>query len=124
MQAGAVISAALLTGVRSDLPGQSSAQVTEAVYDSPTGKTLLIPQGARLVGQYDAQVQFAQSRALLAWTRLVFANGRSIVLERQPGRSARLRRSARPGRQPLGTTVQGCAALDDLVRRHGCGHLE
>ena len=59
--------------------------MTEAVYDSPTGRTLLIPQGARLIGTYDAQVQFGQSRALLVWTRLIYPNGRSIVLERQPG---------------------------------------
>ncbi len=85
LQAGAVIPAALLTGLRSDLPGQITAQVTEAVYDSPTGKILLIPQGARLIGQYDAQVAFGQSRALLVWNRLVMPNGRSIVLERQPG---------------------------------------
>ena len=85
LQAGAVIAGALLTGLRSDLPGQVTAQVTEDVYDSPTGKVLLIPQGARLVGQYDAQITFGQSRALLVWTRLIMPNGRSIVLERQPG---------------------------------------
>ena len=85
LQAGAVIPAALLTGLRSDLPGQITAQVTEAVYDSPTGKILLIPQGARLIGQYDAQVAFGQNRALLVWNRVVMPNGRSIVLERQPG---------------------------------------
>ena len=48
LQAGAVIPAALITGLRSDLPGQVTAQVTENVYDSPTGRILLIPQGARL----------------------------------------------------------------------------
>ena len=85
VQAGSVIPAAMLTGLRSDLPGQITAQVTEAVYDSPTGKMLLIPQGARLIGQYDAQVAFGQSRALLVWNRIVFPNGKSIVLERQPG---------------------------------------
>jgi len=85
VQAGAVISAALMTGLRSDLPGQVTAQVTEHVYDGPTGRTLLIPQGSRLIGQYDAQVAFGQSRALLVWTRLIMPNGRSIVLERQPG---------------------------------------
>jgi len=85
VQAGAVISAALMTGLRSDLPGQVAAQVTEHVYDGPTGRTLLIPQGSRLIGQYDAQVAFGQSRALLVWTRLIMPNGRSIVLERQPG---------------------------------------
>lgn len=85
LQAGAVIAAAMMTGLRSDLPGQIAAQVTENVYDGPTGRTLLIPQGSRLVGQYDAQVSFGQSRALLVWTRLILPNGRSIVLERQPG---------------------------------------
>lgn len=101
LQAGAVIPAALLAGLRSDLPGQITAQVTEAVFDSPTGKILLIPQGARLIGQYDAQVAFGQSRALLVWTRLVLPNGRSIVLERQPGADA-----------------QGYAGLQDRVDNH------
>lgn len=62
LQAGAVIPASLITGQHSDLPGQVTAQVTEDVYDSPTGKTLLIPQGSRLVGQYDAQIAFGQSQ--------------------------------------------------------------
>jgi len=85
LQAGNVIPASLITGIRSDLPGQIAAQVTENVYDSPTGRCLLIPQGARLIGIYDSQVAFGQSRVLLAWTRLIMPNGRSIVLERQPG---------------------------------------
>ena len=85
VQAGNIIPASLITGIRSDLPGQITAQVTENVYDSPTGRFLLIPQGTRLVGIYDSQVAFAQSRVLLVWTRLIMPNGRSIVLERQPG---------------------------------------
>ena len=85
VQAGAVIPAALVTGLRSDLPGQITAQVTSNVYDSPTGRFLLIPQGARLIGEYDSRVAFGQSRMLLVWTRLILPNGRSIVLERQPG---------------------------------------
>ena len=101
LQAGAVIPAALLTGLRSDLPGQVIAQVTEDVYDSPTGKVLLIPQGARLIGQYDAQINFGQSRALLVWTRLIMPNGRSIVLERQPG-----------------ADPEGHAGLEDEVDNH------
>ncbi|WP_342709620.1 TrbI/VirB10 family protein [Bradyrhizobium sp. B124] len=88
VQAGTVIPAALITGIRSDLPGQITAQVTEAVYDSPTGRARLIPQGARLIGTYDSQVAFGQSRVLLVWTRLMMPNGRSIVLERQPGADA------------------------------------
>jgi type IV secretory pathway VirB10-like protein len=85
LQAGNIIPASLITGIRSDLPGQITAQVTENVYDSPAGRFLLIPQGARLFGIYDSQVAFGQSRVLLVWTRLIMPNGRSIVLELQPG---------------------------------------
>jgi type IV secretion system protein TrbI len=101
VQAGSIIPAALITGLRSDLPGQVTAQVTEDVFDSPTGKILLIPQGARLIGQYDAQVSFGQTRALLVWNRLLMPNGRSIVLERQPGADA-----------------EGYAGLEDEVDNH------
>ncbi|MEY9181348.1 TrbI/VirB10 family protein [Bradyrhizobium sp. USDA 313] len=85
VQAGTVIPAALITGIRSDLPGQVTAQITEAVYDSPSGKYLLVPQGAKLIGQYDSSVAFGQSRILLIWTRIIMPDGNSIVLERQPG---------------------------------------
>ena len=89
VQAGTVIPAALLTGIQSDLPGQITAQVTEHVYDTPTGKFLLIPQGSRLIGQYDSQVSFGQKRVLLVWNRLMLPDGKSIVLERQQGADAR-----------------------------------
>jgi type IV secretion system protein TrbI len=85
VQAGNIIPASLITGIRSDLPGQITAQVTENIFDSPTGRFLLIPQGTRLIGIYDSQVAFGQSRVLLVWTRLIMPNGRSIVLERQAG---------------------------------------
>ena len=88
VQAGTIIAASLITGIRSDLPGQITAQVTENVYDSPTGHSLLIPQGTKLIGVYDSQVAFGQSRVLLVWTRLIMPNGRSIVLERQQGADA------------------------------------
>jgi type IV secretion system protein VirB10 len=101
IQAGTVIPAALITGIRSDLPGQITAQVTEAVYDSPTGRFLLIPQGARLIGQYDSSVAFGQSRVLLVWTRLIMPDGKSIVLERQPG-----------------ADTEGYAGLEDDVDYH------
>lgn len=101
LQAGDVIPAALITGIRSDLPGQITAQVTENVYDSPTGRSLLIPQGTRVIGQYDNGVGFGQRRVLLVWSRLVFPNGRSIVLGRQPG-----------------TDAQGYAGLEDGVDYH------
>ena len=101
VQAGAVIPAALVTGIRSDLPGQVTAQVTENVYDSPSGRFLLIPQGSKLVGLYDSQISFGQDRVLLVWTRLIMPNGRSIVLERQPG-----------------ADTQGFAGLEDEVDHH------
>ncbi|GHE76337.1 conjugal transfer protein TraI [Camelimonas fluminis] len=101
LQAGAAISAALITGIRSDLPGQITAQVTENIYDSPTGTILLVPQGTRLIGQYDNSVQFGQRRVLLVWNRLIMPNGRSIVLERQPG-----------------ADTQGYAGLEDGVDYH------
>jgi type IV secretion system protein VirB10 len=101
VQAGAVIPAALITGIRSDLPGEVTAQVTENVYDSPTGKFLLIPQGSKLIGLYDSQISFGQDRVQLVWTRLIMPTGRSIVLERQPG-----------------ADTQGFAGLEDEVDHH------
>jgi type IV secretion system protein TrbI len=101
VQAGNIIPAALITGIRSDLPGQITAQVTENVFDSPTGRFLLVPQGTRLIGIYDSQVAFGQSRVLLVWTRLIMPNGRSIVLERQPG-----------------ADTAGYAGLEDEVDNH------
>lgn len=101
VQAGSVIAAALITGIRSDLPGEVTAQITQNVYDSPTGSYLLIPQGARLIGQYDSQVAFGQSRMLLVWNRLIMPDGTSIVLERQPGADA-----------------EGFSGLEDEVDHH------
>ena len=88
IQAGSIIPAALITGIRSDLPGQITAQVTENIFDTATGRAKLVPQGARLIGVYDSRVAFGQSRVLLVWTRLIMPNGRSIVLERQQGADA------------------------------------
>ncbi len=101
LEAGSIIPAALLTGLRSDLPGQVTAQVTSPVYDSPTGRQQLIPQGSRLIGQYDAEVGSGQERVLLVWNRLILPDGRLIVLERQPGADA-----------------QGFAGLQDRVDSH------
>lgn len=84
LQAGAIIPAALITGIRSDQPGLVTAQVTANVYDSLTGRRLLIPQGSRLIGDYDSDVGFGQRRVRLAWNRLILPDGRSIVLELQP----------------------------------------
>lgn len=85
VQAGTLIPIVFLTGVNSDLPGQLTAQVSQPVYDSPTGAALLIPQGTRLIGSYDSRVTFGQERVLLVWTRMIFPNGSSISLEGMPG---------------------------------------
>lgn len=85
VMAGTIIPAALVTGINSDLPGQVIANVTEGVYDTATGRHLLIPQGSRLIGRYDSQVAFGQRRVLLIWTRLVLPDTSSIALDRLPG---------------------------------------
>ena len=85
VMAGTIIPAALVTGINSDLPGQVIANVTEAVYDTATGRFLLIPQGSRLIGRYDSQVSFGQRRVLLVWTRLILPDTSSISLDLLPG---------------------------------------
>ena len=85
VKAGTIIAAALVTALNSDLPGEIVAQVTEPVYDHVTGRFLLIPQGARLIGRYDSQVAFGQNRALIAWTRIIFPNGYSINIGAMEG---------------------------------------
>jgi len=102
--AGSVIPAALITGIRSDQPGLVTAQVTQNVHDSLTGRRLLIPQGARLIGEYQSDVGFGQRRVKLAWNRLIMPDGRSIVLERQPASDA-----------------SGYAGLEDRVDYHWGG---
>lgn len=101
LSAGSVISASLITGLRSDLPGLVTAQVTERVYDSATGRILLIPQGARLIGSYDSVVAFGQRNALVVWQRIIFPDGSSVRLQNVPA-----------------TDPSGYAGLSDRVDFH------
>lgn len=101
LTAGSVISASLITGLRSDLPGLVTAQVSERVYDSPTGRILLIPQGARLIGSYDSVVAFGQKRALIIWQRIVMPDGSSLRIDNVPA-----------------TDPSGYAGLEDKVDMH------
>ena len=101
LMAGTLLSAAMVTGLNSDLPGECIAIITEPVYDTVTGRTLLIPQGSRLLGQYDSQVTYGQSRILLVWNRIVMPDGSSIVLDRLPA-----------------TDPQGYAGVEDRVDNH------
>ena len=84
VMAGTVIPAALVTGINSDLPGQVIGQVTEPVYDTVTGRHLLIPQGSKLVGRYDSVIAYGQSRALIVWSRIILPDGSSIRIENLP----------------------------------------
>ncbi len=99
--AGTVIPASLITGVNSDLPGTVIAQVTQNVYDTVTGQYVLVPQGARLIGRYDSVIAFGQSRALLVWSRIIYPDGASIMIDNMPA-----------------SDVAGYAGLTDKVDFH------
>lgn len=101
LMAGSVIAASLITGINSDLPGLVVAQVTENVYDTVRGSTLLVPQGSRLIGTYDSVVAFGQKRALLVWQRIILPDGSSIEIDNLPA-----------------TDTAGYAGLEDKVDFH------
>ncbi|GBR12504.1 conjugal transfer protein TrbI [Gluconacetobacter liquefaciens] len=88
LQTGTVIAGALNTKISSGLPGQIVGHVTQNVYDSPTGRYLLIPQGSTLFGAYNSSVSFGQQRTQIIWNRLIYPNGESLMLEKLPGGDA------------------------------------
>ncbi len=102
LQAGSIIPAALITGLRSDAAGLAIAQVSQDVFDSLGGRHRLIPAGSRLIGTYEATTHAGQSRLSVAWTRLILPSGRSIILDKLPAADA-----------------QGMGGLQDGVDRHG-----
>ena len=99
--AGTLISASLLTGLNSDLPGLVIAQVTQNVYDTITGQYVLIPTGSRLIGKYDSVIAHGQTRALVTWSRLILPNGSSLTIDNLPA-----------------TDTKGFTGLSDEVDRH------
>jgi len=101
VMAGTIIPASLITGLNSDLPGQVIAQVTENVYDTPTGEYLLIPQGSKLMGRYDSVIAYGQSRALVVWSRIIMPDGTSITIDNLPA-----------------VDMSGYAGLEDKVDYH------
>ncbi|WP_416391956.1 TrbI/VirB10 family protein [Alloalcanivorax xenomutans] len=101
VMAGTVIPAALVTGIKSDLPGDVIATVTETVYDSATGRHPLIPQGSRLLGRYNSQVSYGQTRIQMVWHRLVLPDTSSVQLDNL-----------------VGTDSAGYAGLEDGVDWH------
>jgi len=101
VMAGAVIAGALVTGIKSDLPGDVIATVTEPVYDSATGKFLLIPQGLRILGKYNSRVSYGQSRVQVVWNRIILPDTSSLTLDNL-----------------VGTDPAGYAGLQDDVDWH------
>jgi type IV secretion system protein VirB10 len=101
VKAGSIIPGVMITGINSDLPGKLVGQVRENVFDTVTGRYLLIPQGTRVIGAYDSKVAYAQERVLIVWTRLIFPNGDSIDLEGMDG-----------------VDLSGYAGLTDKVNNH------
>ena len=85
LKTGTVIPGVMITGVNSDLPGVMIAQVKQSVFDSTTGRNLLIPQGSKLYGAYDSRVAYGQERVLIAWNRLIFPDGSALTLGAMPG---------------------------------------
>lgn len=77
---GDVIPGVLISGINSEAPGEIIGQVSVDVYDSTNGNYLLIPQGSRLVGTYNATVSKGQTRVQIAWTRLRLRNGDQVDL--------------------------------------------
>lgn len=101
LQAGTIIPGMTITGINSDLPGQITGHVSSNVYDSISGRYLLIPQGSKLVGLYDSQIAYGQERVLVVWNRIIFPNGQSIDLEGMTG-----------------VDMSGYAGFNDQVNNH------
>jgi type IV secretion system protein TrbI len=101
LMAGSIIPTSLVTGLNSDLPGFVIGQVTENVYDTVTGRHLLVPQGTKIIGKYDSVVAFGQKRALVIWQRLIRPDGSSLVIDNLPA-----------------TDEGGYAGLEDKVDYH------
>lgn len=98
---GFVIPAVMVTGINSDLAGSIIGQVSQNVYDTATGKHLLIPQGTKLFGTYSSQIQYGQERVLVAWNRLIYPDGRTMDLG-----------------QMIGADVGGYSGFSDQVNNH------
>ncbi len=83
--AGSVIPAVLISGINSELPGPILAQVRENVFDTATGRWVLIPQGSKLIGSYKTDAAYGQERVQIGWKRLIFPNASSMDIPEMPG---------------------------------------
>lgn len=85
LKAGAIIPAALLTGVDTERAGPVVATVTQNVFDTVSGRHLVLPQGTRLIGRHEGDSAYGDRRAFLVWDRLILPNGKSLLLTEEPG---------------------------------------
>lgn len=87
LKATDIITAKLVSGMNSDSPGIIKALVTKTVTDHATGMHILIPQGSTLVGFYDTNVAYGQTRMVSAWTRIIYPApcDQSLDLGSMPG---------------------------------------
>lgn len=95
LKSGTLLPCVLISGLNSDLPGNMIAQVSENVWDTATGRYLLIPRGSRIIGTYDNQISYGQSRVLVMWSRLIFPDGSSLVLDNLKARISRVIRASK-----------------------------
>ncbi len=98
---GTILPAVLQAGLNTDLPGYTTAKIRENVYDSVSGKYLLIPQGAKLFGLYNADQSFEQERVYAVWSRIIFPDGSWMLLEDMPS-----------------VDKEGYSGLKDIVDNH------
>lgn len=126
VKAGSIVSAVLLTGVDTSRPGAVIATVTENIYDTVTGRHLLAPQGSRLLGRHEGDSSYGDRRAFLSWERLILPNGKSLVLDGEPGVDAqgtvglRGRVDRRLGALATGTLFAGAiTTLGQMARDDG-----
>ncbi len=101
LQAGSVIPALLQSKISTNLPGTIVAIVSQDVYDSISGRYLLIPRGSRLIGSYNSSISFGQDQVQAKFTRLIRPDGSSILLPNQEG-----------------TDAMGTAGFQDQVNNH------
>ncbi len=113
--AGTVIAGALVTGTKSDLPGEVIATVTEPVFDTATGKFLLIPQGSRILGRYNSQVSYGQSRVQVVWNRIILPDTSSLTLTTSWGPTRPATRAWKMAWTGIGSASSAGAALTTLL---------
>jgi len=82
---GSVIPVILEDRIDTQTSGQITALVSQDIYDSATGKCVVIPQGSQVVGDHATRLADYQDQVPSQWDRLNFPNGQSRSLNHYPG---------------------------------------